>query len=102
MRGQRAIYDVVKHRMVVRNMTACEVVKEWHQFSGYRPGMHLYADREMMKRLEVVKSMKPVAPNSEYFHATYVKPSWTTRMKRKLKIGLHIFYEPFKPKEKHK
>lgn len=29
---------------------------------------------------------------SLFFHATYVKPVWSNRMKRKVKIGAHIFY----------
>jgi len=29
---------------------------------------------------------------SLFFHATYVKPVWSSRMKRKVKIGAHIFY----------
>ncbi len=102
LRGARAVYDVVKHRMVVRKKTACEVVKERNQFSGYRPGMYMHVDALMMERLWKVQRMRAVVPRAEYFHATYVKPSWAARMKQKLKIGLHVFYEKPQPKEKHK
>jgi spore germination cell wall hydrolase CwlJ-like protein len=107
-RGQRAVYDVVKHRMVVRRKTACEVVMERKQFSGYKPGMHLYVNDLMLDRLSRIQKMRPVVPKADYFHATYVKPSWAALMKQKLKIGLHVFYEvnhPSReglPKEKQK
>lgn len=100
-RGQKAVYDVVKHRMETRQMTACEVVKEPYQFSGYRRGMRLKATEEMLQRLKEVRIMRPVVPNATYFHSKKVKPSWAARMKRILTIGAHTFYAP-KPKEKHK
>ena len=32
---------------------------------------------------------------STHYHATYVKPRWARRMKRKDKIGRHIFYQTY-------
>lgn len=98
LRGARAVYDVVKHRMAVRKKTACGVVMEKKQFSGYRPGMDMHVNALMINRLWRVQRMRPVVPKAEYFHATYVKPLWAEQMKQKLKIGLHIFYEKPTPK----
>lgn len=103
LKGQRAVYDVVKRRMVKRNLTACEVVKEPSQFSGYKHGMVLAADEEMLQRLRDVRRIPPVAPYASYFHSKQVKPSWRTKMKRVLSIGGHVFYmKPKQPKEKQK
>jgi spore germination cell wall hydrolase CwlJ-like protein len=99
--GQRAVYDVVKHRMTTRNLTACEVVKQKHQFSGYRRGMRLKADDAMLERLGEVRKVKPVVPNASYFHSKQVKPTWASKMKRIFSIGGHVFYRN-NPKEKQK
>jgi len=100
-RGQKAVYDVVKHRMETQRLTACEVVKEPYQFSGYHRGMHMRATEEMLQRLAKLRRMKPVVPNATYFHSKDVHPTWAARMKKVLTIGRHSFYVP-KPKEKHK
>jgi spore germination cell wall hydrolase CwlJ-like protein len=101
IKGQRAVYDVIKHRMTVRSLTACEVVKQPYQFSGYKRGMKLRADDDMLQRLDEVRRMRPVVPSATYFHSKAVKPSWAAKMKRILSIGGHVFYRP-KPKEKQK
>lgn len=105
-RGQKAVYDVVKHRMETRQLTACEVVKEPYQFSGYHRGMKLKADSEMLQRLSEVRKMRPVVPNATYFHSNKVRPAWASKMRKILTIGKHAFYaiRPGRgqPKEKHK
>lgn len=93
LRGQRAVYDVVKHRMEIRKLTACEVVKEPYQFSGYHRGMRLTATEEMLQRLSKVRRIAPVAGNATYFHSNKVHPSWASKMKRILTIGKHAFFE---------
>lgn len=100
--GQRAVLDVVKNRMATKKLTACQVVKEPYQFSGYHKGMKLKATKEMLHRLDDVSKMKPVVPSATYFHAKYVRPSWAAKMKRILTIGRHIFFAERKPKEKQK
>lgn len=102
LRGQRAVYDVVKRRMKKRNLTACEVVKQPYQFSGYKRGMELAADEDMLQRLSKVRKIPPVAPNASYFHSKQVKPSWKDKMKRVLSIGNHVFYVKPQTKEKQK
>ena len=34
----------------------------------------------------------PQLSSSLWYHASYVKPKWSTRLKRVAKIGVHIFY----------
>lgn len=102
-KGQRAVMDVVLRRTEIRKKTVCEVVKESGQFSGYKHGMELAADEEMLQRLRDVRRIPPVAPYASYFHSKQVKPSWRTKMKRVLSIGGHVFYmKPKQPKEKQK
>ncbi len=101
LRGQKAVYDVVQHRMSLRKKTACEVVKEAHQFSGYHKGMHLHVDDLMLTRLEKLRKMAPVVRDCDYFHAVYVKPAWRLKMQKCEQINNHIFYR-IPPKEKHK
>lgn len=107
LKGQRAVLDVVLKRMEVRKLTACEVVKESKQFSGYKPGMefklHKNVDEKDLTRLYNLRKMNPVVEQSTYFHAEYVKPDWRHKMKRILQVGKHIFYvQKDKPKEKTK
>lgn len=102
IRGQRAVYDVVKHRMATRKLTACEVVKERGQFSGYHQGMRMRATEEMLQRLKKLRRIAPVVSNASYFHNSTVKPTWASKMQRILTIGRHIFYGPRKFKEKQK
>jgi len=100
--GQKAVYDVIKHRMKARNMTACEVVKQPSQFSGYKRGMKLVTDEAMLQRLDEVSKMRPVVPNADYFHAKHVQPYWASKMKKVLTVGKHVFYTFHKPKNKEK
>jgi spore germination cell wall hydrolase CwlJ-like protein len=99
--GQRAIIDIVLKRMEKRHLTACEVVKEKFQFSGYKRGMEIklhenVSEKELAILYELYK-MPPVVKSSEYFHAQYVKPTWRSKFERIKQIGKHIFY---KEKEK--
>lgn len=98
LKGARAVLDVVKKRMQVSGRTACQVVAERKQFSGYKPGVFEKISKEMLTRYETVRKMSPVAPDCEYFHATYVHPPWRLRLVRCKQIGNHIFYKPLKEK----
>lgn len=102
-RGQKAVLDVVMKRMETRKLTACEVVKQPKQFSGYKQGtelrLHENVSEEDLTKLYELYRMEPVVKNSEYFHAEYVKPAWRKKYERIKQIGKHIFYNQ---KEKHK
>ena len=100
LQAAKAVYDVIQHRMLVRKKTACEVVKEAHQFSGYHKGMHLHVDDLMLTRVEKLRKMAPVVRDCGYFHAVYVKPAWRLKMQKCKQIGGTIFYKL--SKEKHK
>lgn len=102
LRGSKAVYDVVKHRMKERSLTACQVVAEAHQFSGYKPGVFEKITPEMLTRYELVAKMAPVVPSCSYFHANYVHPLWRLKMKRCGAVGKHIFYRAIVPKPKEK
>ncbi len=92
VKGSRAVYEVILNRMRVRGLTACEVVKEPHQFSGYHKGMKMKWNNEDLTRYQEVVSMENIVADAQYFHATYVKPKWRLKMARIVKIGRHIFY----------
>lgn len=99
LKGARAVLDVVLRRMKLRKKTACQVVAEPKQFSGYKPGVFLGITQEMLTKYEVVNKMPPSVPNCEYFHANYVSPYWNNGLVKCKQIGNHIFYRA-KPKEK--
>ena len=93
LRGQRAVLDIIRNRMWHRKLTACEVVKEPHQFSFYHPGFSLEASKEQLTRLKKLVTMQPVLGTAvTHFHAFYVKPGWAKKFKRVVVIGAHSFY----------
>lgn len=102
--GQRAVYDVVRHRMVARKLTACQVVAQAHQFPWYSVYGNKLVTQQMLTNYDKIRKMKSVVADAEYFHADYVKPTWRHKMKKLLQIGKHIFYgeKPKTEKEKTK
>lgn len=96
--GQRAVLDVIITRMVKYDMTACQVVKQPGQFSGYNPSVGIRVTKNMLTAYAEVSRMAPVAEDAEFFHADYVHPAWKS-VDRMFQIGHHIFY---KTKENHK
>ncbi len=101
LQGQRAVLDVILTRMVKRDMTACQVIKQPRQFSGWHLGMKMSVTKQMLTTYEIVSNMKPVVEQAEFFHAEYVKPAWRLRLDKIKQIAHHIFYAP-KQKEKQK
>lgn len=91
LKAQRGVLDVVLHRMHVRKLTACKVLQEHHQFSGYRQGMSLVISKEALQNYEIVRKMKPVVKNSEFFHSGRV-PKWAYKMRRVAVLGKLKFY----------
>lgn len=94
LKGSRAVLDVVKKRMKDSGKSACEVVAEPKQFSGYSE-RKLYEEvsDEALHRYKRVAKMKPVAVECKYFHAVTVRPAWATKFKPCIRIGKHIFYK---------
>lgn len=93
LKGARAVLDVVQKRMDDSGKSACEVVAEKGQFSGYSKKALKKVPEEAYERLELVLRMKPVCKDCKYFHATYVLPAWATKLKRAVKVRKHIFYK---------
>jgi N-acetylmuramoyl-L-alanine amidase len=97
LRGARAVLDVIYERMKRSGKSACQIVKQPAQFSGYRQGVKMQIDENMLTRFAAVDKMLPVCKGCTHFHSKKVQPSWRKKLKRVIMISNHIFY---KPKEK--
>lgn len=91
-KGARAVLDAVLARIKKRNKTACEVVAEPKQFSGYRPFIVFKIDDKILANYEAIKKLPPVMRGCDYFHATHVSPKWASSMKKCGRVGKHVFY----------
>ena len=85
------ICDVVQENRLGRRLHAC-------QFSWYCDGAS-DKPRELSQWLEAVRLAKQVvrgvrdrSRGSLWYHATYVKPDWATRLDKAVKLGRHVFY----------
>ena len=88
--------------------TPCAVVKEKGQFSWVGKGK-VIKDKETYQEvkqlvLETIRGEhRDFTHGSTYYHATYVKPSWSNKMKCTVRIKDHVFYKPInKPIKKEK
>ena len=100
-KGKLAIADVTLNR-VDSNMfphSICKVIKQHGQFSWYRHGKHRYKnfeeDWDEAKDIaeKATKHRNSVLPkNVLFFHADYVHPRWSHKLRRVAHIEDHIFY----------
>jgi spore germination cell wall hydrolase CwlJ-like protein len=100
--GQLAVAQVVLNRAASGIYPAglCDVIKQHAQFSFIRKGEIPAADKSSAAWRKAVaiahiaseKLASEVAPNTLWYHASYVAPKWKRRLTRQAKIGLHIFY----------
>lgn len=97
IQGQRAVLDVVIARAKKRKLSSCEIIMQPRQFSGYN-GQELVVTEEMLARYWKVARMKPVVEGCDYFHAKYVHPAWTSKMKQCKVVGNQKFYKLTKEK----
>ena len=98
--GRVAVVEVVLARRDSNSFpkTACGVIAQPSQFSfvkrGYIPpvsGSSYKAAKAVV--MDVLSGRtKSSARGAMYFHATYVNPSWTNRMRKISRIGRHMFY----------
>ena len=106
--GQAAVAQVILNR--VRNpaypSTICGVVyqnRTWKnrcQFSFACEGKalrvrspgHFEVAREVAMAVTAGKIFLPEVASSTHYHATYVRPRWSSAMEKMKKIGLHVFY----------
>ena len=100
--GQLAVARVVMNRAASGRYPPdwCSVVKQPWQFSFVRNGQFPAADTncdawrkaEAVAQLAVANIVPSVEPDVLWYHATYVAPSWGSRLNRAERIGAHIFY----------
>jgi len=90
--GKKAVLDVIQTRMHESGKTACQIIKEPHQFSWVTKDTKFVATKEQLTTYRFVSKMKPVVEGAKYFHRKDIKPSWAKKMKVKLTLKNHIFY----------
>lgn len=104
--GMVAVAFVTMNRVFNEDFpsTVCEVVKQRNkttcQFSWYcmkgLPNINPY-NYEYIKRIATLvyintDKIKDPTKGALFYHADYVKPRWSFRMKKTTTIGKHIFY----------
>lgn len=100
LEGRIAVAEVVLARKGDSRFasTACGVVRQASQFSfvhrGSIPSVPIEHADEMteLARGVVAGTLSSRARKSLFFHATYVRPSWRTKMTQVARIGGHVFY----------
>ena len=112
--GMLAVADVTKNRVQSKKYpdSICAVVFQRKQFSwSHQQSWNSIqkvlngsvsdfkvADRAAYHRAKEIaqnsiKGLLKVLPESSlHYHATYVKPSWSRKMKKYATIGTHVFY----------
>ncbi|EDL49796.1 cell wall hydrolase [Erythrobacter sp. SD-21] len=100
--GQLAVAQVVINRSESSRFpeSYCGVVYQRAQFSFVRGGSmpRIKTGSDAWKRATAIARIAhqglwdSEAQDSLYFHATYVKPRWASRMTRRAAIKTHIFY----------
>jgi len=100
--GQLAVARVVMNRAASGKYPPdwCSVVRQPWQFSFVRNGQFPAADSncdawrkaEAVAQLAAANVVPSVEPDVLWYHATYVAPSWGSRLNRAERIGAHIFY----------
>ena len=91
--GKRAVYDTIITRMKESGKTACQVIMQPNQFSWTKDiETFPHPSKKELTTYRFVSKMKPVVEGATHFHNLKVKPSWSKKMKPKLKIESHIFY----------
>lgn len=102
--GKYAVAQVTINRMKspVFGGRVCSVVFEPYQFSWANNHSRRWTVPSGADWVEARRIARDVLENGKrvhgmddalYYHATYVKPTWSHRFARLTRIGLHIFYE---------
>jgi len=98
--GQYAVAEVTMNRKASPHFpkTVCEVVYQKEAFSWTGLGVLEPPAGEAWQRArkvaeDVYYQRRPVTmPGVTHFHATYVRPDWSTERQRVARIGRHVFY----------
>ena len=102
--GKYAVAQVTINRMKSPQYkdTVCSVVFEPYQFSWANYHGRRWTTPRGENWLEAKRIARDVLENGKrihglddalFYHATYVRPSWSRKFDRVTRIGLHIFYE---------
>ncbi len=104
IKGQEAVAHVTLNRLKSgkHGNSICEVVYQPHAFSWTLDKLKI---RGRLKEIEAESLAKEIAFNTlvgnikdptdgaTHYHASYVKPYWSRKLEKKVKISSHIFYE---------
>lgn len=91
LEGQRAVLSVLRNRMRIHHMTACEVVAQKGQWSWYHRSYKWSTNINALQTYELVRIMPDmVGPDVYYFRVGKRKVKWLGHYC--CKIGHHLFY----------
>ncbi len=100
--GQLAVVQVIINRSESRQFPAsyCGVVHQRSQFSfvkngrmpSIRQGSSAWQRAKAIARIAHQGMWESEADDSLYFHANYVRPSWSRSKQARARINTHIFY----------
>lgn len=111
--GMQAVADVTVNRMLTSRFpaTICGVVFQRKQFSWTHQQAWSKIDKILTGQVKNLNKLEKIAYNkskqiaedamngvrilpesSLHYHATYVKPKWSAKMKKYATIGSHVFY----------
>jgi spore germination cell wall hydrolase CwlJ-like protein len=97
--GRNLVTKVVINRARLWNKTFCSVVYQPSQFSWTRTPLRKIDERSYRKiKEEVIELLSDDTSipfeyiTATHFHATYVRPTWSKKLKRLGRYKQHIFY----------
>lgn len=99
--GQYAVAEVTMNRKASPRFpkTVCEVVYQKEAFSWTELGVLEPPAGDAWRRAVLVaedvyyqRRPRTLQPNVTHFHATYVRPDWSSEKQRVARIGRHVFY----------
>lgn len=99
-RGQAAVAEVILNRVDSRRFprTVCGVVNQPSQFSytigGRKPirNKAAYLRARAIAENALAGAPRVLTGGATYFHTPAVRPAWSRRFQRTVRIGQHIFY----------
>ena len=96
--GQRAVAEVILNRVDHPRFpkTVCGVVNQRGQFT-YNKNARIrekgtYARVQKVAMAALSGAPRTLTKGATYFHTPAVRPSWSRRFERTVRIGAHIFY----------
>lgn len=97
--GMLFVAHVVVNRMIERDLSACRVIMEPHQFTWWRSVLQFEPvggePREIAKRVLTEHEngvRKDLTKGAMWYHTTNIKPRWAKNFEVVVRYGNHIFY----------